>query len=233
MARLGRNKNGEIVRVTAKTKAKKKQDDLTKFTGMLDGLTPTQLKKMLIDNRKKYDTVTEYAFCTLCDKQKPRDDFYPSTDPMNVAGITPICRECARRIALRVDLDGEEYDPTKESVQLALRYLNKPFVEKVWDSSMQSVATSSDITTVWGHYIRNISQRQYAGMTYFDSDFYRISANNTTAEESLDNKDIAESFQQNKEDTIRLLGYDPFVKEAIADQPFFIRKLDWISRCVQ
>lgn len=34
-----------------------------------------------------------------------------------------------------------------------------------------------------------------------------------------------ESFEQNKEDAIRLLGYDPFIKEAVSDQPFLYANL--------
>lgn len=226
MARLGRNKNGEIVKIAAKNTQKKQREEMSKFTEMLDDLTPAQLRKLLIENRKKYDKAAEMAFCTLCDKQKPREDFYPSTDPLNVAGICPVCKDCAKRIALRTTEDGEEFDPTKESVQLALRYINKPFVNKVWESANQMALTSKMLKNTWGCYMQLISQRQYAEMTYFDSDFFRISANiSASVDESLDNKDVADSFQQNKEDAIRLLGYDPFAKESLADQPFLYANL--------
>ena len=56
---------------------------------------------------------------------------------MSKSGVTPICRECARKIALKIRKDKVEHQPDKASVQLALRYLNKPFLEKVWDSSVQ------------------------------------------------------------------------------------------------
>lgn len=229
MARLVRNKNGDIVRMRSVAQKKKKEDENKKFMSMLDSLTTTQLKKLLIDTRKKLDTQGDNAFCALCDSQKPRSEFYPSTDPLNIAGICPVCKECARRIALRIDADGEEYDPTKESVQLALRYLNKPFVEKVWEQALRSSQSMTDknLTTAWGYYIRVISMRQYADMTYFDSDFYHVQAsiNSDQVDESLDNKDVVDSFQQNKEDAIRLLGYDPFSKESLGDQPFLYANL--------
>lgn len=226
MARLGKNKNGEIVRIKSNAEKKKKQEETKKFTNMLDGLTPSQLKSLVIETRRKFDKQCEYGFCPICDKQKPREDFYPSTDPMNIAGITPICRDCAKGIALRRDGNGEEYDPTKESVQLALSYMNKPFVEKVWESATRSTMTSSALTNAWGNYMRLVSTQQYAGMTYRDSDFYRISASiGSNPDEALDNKDVAEAFQQNKEDAIRLLGYDPFEKEALGDQPFLYANL--------
>ena len=50
---------------------------------------------------------------------------------MSKSGLAPICKDCAKKIALKVT-NGEEQEPDKSSVQLALRYLNKPFLEKVW-----------------------------------------------------------------------------------------------------
>lgn len=229
MARLVRNKNGDIVRMRSNAQKKKKEDENKKFMSMLDSLTTTQLKKILIDTRQKLDAQSENAFCVLCDSQKPRSDFYPSTDPLNIAGICPVCKECARKVALRTDADGVENDPTKESVQLALRYLNKPFVEKVWEQAVRASQsmTGNAVTTAWGNYMRTISMRQYADMTYFDSDFYHIqeSLNSDQVDESLDNKEVVDSFQQNKEDAIRLLGYDPFAKESLGDQPFLYANL--------
>jgi hypothetical protein len=73
----------------------------------------------------------------MCDSFKSRDHFYVSTDPMIKSGICPICKECAAKIALRTDRNGHDHDPTKESIQLALKYLNKPYHESVWDASVQ------------------------------------------------------------------------------------------------
>ena len=99
-------------------------------------LTAAQLKKKVEDLEAKLQTIKEGAWCYLCDTHKTRDKFYVSTDPLNQSGITPICKECAKKLALSIGKDKVEHEPTKETVRLALRYLNKPFLENVWDASV-------------------------------------------------------------------------------------------------
>lgn len=195
-------------------------------------LTPAQSRKKIEELTERIRVLEEDScHCYLCDKTKKKDKFYVSTDPMNKSGRTPICSECARKIALRVDKNGEEHEPTKESVQLALRYLNKPYLESVWNSSVQeseNLIAGKTKSNVWTSYIKNIAMVNYVGMTYFDSDFYKVPIiydDEKTIENSESNADIIEAFEQNQKDTIRLLGYDPFVKESISDQPFLYSNL--------
>ena len=156
---------------------------------------------------------------------------------MNKSGLTPICKDCARKIALRVK-NGKEQEPDKKSIQLTLRYLNKPFLEKVWDSSIQEVenlASGKVKSNVWTAYARQIAMPNYVGMTYFDSDHFvkdKQETKNTkesiTEEELIDahmGQDTYDSYIKNKEDVVRLLSYDPFEKEDIADQPFLYSQL--------
>ena len=154
----------------------------------------------------------------MCDTHKARDKFYVSTDPMNKSGLTPICKDCAKKIALRTT-NGVDQEPTRESVQLALRYLGKPFLEKVWDSSIQEVenlASGKVKSNVWTAYARQIAMPNYIGLTYFDSDhFVKDKTENesvkelTTEEELIESHaglDTYDSFLKNKNDVIRLLS---------------------------
>ena len=199
-------------------------------------LTAAQLRKKVELQEEKIQTLKDGAWCYLCDTHKAKDKFYVSTDPMNKSGLTPICKDCAKKIALQTKSGKEE--PTKESVQLALRYLNKPFLEKVWDSSIQEVenlASGRVKSNVWMAYARQIAMPNYVGMTYFDSDHfvkYKQETKNTkepiTEEELIENhmgQDTYDSYIKNKEDVVRLLSYDPFEKEDIADQPFLYSQL--------
>ena len=200
-------------------------------------LTAAQLRKKVELQEEKIQTLKDGAWCYLCDTHKAKDKFYVSTDPMNKSGLTPICKDCARKIALRVK-NGKEQEPDKKSIQLALRYLNKPFLEKVWDSSIQEVenlASGRVKSNVWTAYARQIAMPNYVGMTYFDSDHFvkdKQETKNTkesiTEEELIENHaglDTYDSYIKNKEDVIRLLSYDPFEKENIADQPFLYSQL--------
>lgn len=194
-------------------------------------LTAAQLKRKVEAQEAKIKTLKEGAWCYLCDKHKPKDKFYVSTDPMSKSGLTPVCKDCARKIALKVDKNNIEHEPDKNSVILALRYLNKPFLEKVWDSSlleMENLVSGKVKSNIWVAYIRQISMVNYVGLTYFDSDILKPDIKkDEDINEMLDNSDIEieESFEQNKKDAIRLLGYDPFSRELLSEQPFLYATL--------
>ena len=167
----------------------------------------------------------------MCDRHKSKDKFYVSTDPAIKSGITPICKECARKIAMRVDKNGIEHEATKDSVKLALRYLNKPYLESVWNASVQeaeNLTAGKTKTSPYTAYTKNIAMVNYIGMTYADSDMFKVAViydDEKTVQNCEANKDIVDSFEQNKKDAIRLLGYDPFVKESVSDQPFLYSNL--------
>lgn len=200
-------------------------------------LTAAQLRKKVELQEEKIQTLKNGAWCYLCDTHKTKDKFYVSTDPMSKSGLTPICKDCARKIALRVK-NGKEQEPDKNSIQLALRYLNKPFLEKVWDSSIQEVenlASGRVKSNVWMAYARQIAMPNYVGMTYFDSDHFVKCKQETknvkesiTEEELIENhigQDTYKGYLKNKEDVFRLLNFDPFEKEDISDQPFLYSQL--------
>ena len=194
-------------------------------------MSPAQMKKRITELEEKLEKFQSYGYCYLCDTHKSKDKFYVSTDPLNKSGITPICKECARKLALRVDKNGDEHEPTKNSVIKALEYLNKPYLNTVWDASVQeseNLIAGKTKSNVWTSYAKNVAMGQYVGKTYRDSDFFKekvIYDDEKTVENSESNPDIIDAFEQNKKDAIRLLGYDPFVKESISDQPFLYSNL--------
>lgn len=199
-------------------------------------LTAVQARKKVEDLQEKLEKLENSAYCIMCKKHKDKESkFYINTDPMyGEVTCTPICRECARKIALCVDKSGQEHEPTKESVITALKYLQKPFLNSVWDASIQEtedLVSGKVKANVWNSYIKNIQMKQYLGLTFFDSDFYKdkVSYDSDNNETEIINvnidKDTYDSYLKNKEDVIRLLGYDPFEKEEISDQPFLYSQL--------
>lgn len=205
-------------------------------------LTAVQARERVDELQEKLDKFESTSFCLMCKKHKDRDTkFYVNTDPMyGETTCTPICRECARKIALRVDKQGHEHEPTKESVILALKYLQKPFLDSVWNSSIQeteNLVSGKVKTNVWASYIKNIQMVNYVGLTFFDSDMFKninpekhidSSKEKTTEEQLIETHaglDTYDSFLKNKNDVIRLLSYDPFEKEDVVDQPFLYSQL--------
>lgn len=200
-------------------------------------LTAAQLRKKVEDLEAKVQSLKDGAWCYLCDTHKSKDKFYMSTDPMSKSGLTPICKDCARRIALRVT-NGVEQEPTKESVITTLKYLNKPFLESVWDYSIQeteNLASGKVKSNVWAAYIRQISMGQYNTLTYFNSDglqnnniekFISVQEeNNNVVKEK--NQEILEQYKMNRRDIIHSIGYDPFENYPIEeDKPILYAQLN-------
>ena len=201
-------------------------------------LTAAQLKKKVETQEEKIKLLKEGAWCYMCDTHKARDKFYVSTDPMNKSGLTPICNDCARKIALKIGKDKVEHEPDKNSVIETMRYLNKPFLSKLWDASIQeseNLASGKVRSNGYYSYVKNVAMGQYNTMTFKDSDIFDNHAvedeapkEQTTEEELIESHaglDTYDSFLKNKNDVIRLLSYDPFEKEDIADQPFLYSQL--------
>ena len=73
--------------------------------------------------------------------------------------------------------------------------------------------------------------QQYSNKFFKDSDFFKekiIYEDEKTPADVIKGKesqDTYEGFEKNKEDVIRLLGYDPFEQEALSDQPFLYSQL--------
>lgn len=183
---------------------------------------------------KENEKLKHGAYCYMCDTIKRKEAFYVSTDPRIKSGITPICKQCAQKIAERMDANGDLHEPTKESVKLALRYLDKPFLESVWNASIQesnNLASGKIRSNVWRSYIKNISMGQYVSMTYADSDDFRehIKYDDEKSEKELieehQGQDSYDSFIKNRDDVVRLLDYDPFEAESPVDQPFLYSQL--------
>lgn len=184
--------------------------------------------------KEELEKIKNGGYCYMCGKHKKREDFYVCTDPLTESGITPICKRCARRLALRTDVNGEEHECTKDSMILALRYLDKPFLNSVWDASVQEsenlVAGKAKSNPAMA-YFKNIQMVQYVGMTYKDSDMFKekiIYEDEKTPQMIIEEHaglDTYDDYIKNKKDVVRLLSYDPFEQEAVSDQPFLYSQL--------
>ena len=179
--------------------------------------------------------------CPHCLKEKKKSEFYVSTDPRVLTGITHICKECVRKIALAWDDNRKEFGMcTKQTVMCALEYIDRPFLNKLWDASYAEWANQESQlrrTTIWDAYIKNVAMNQYRGMRWRDGDIFQTYVedakqtaalelgNDTAAQMLLDSQEVDGEFEKNRKDVIRLLGYDPFDGEKIEDQPLLYSQL--------
>lgn len=207
-----------------------------KETAAVPKMTVAQAKRKISDLEKKVQSLKDGAWCYMCDTHKSRDKFYTSTDPLNKSGLTPICKDCARKIALKIGKDKIEHEPDEDSVIEAMKYLNKPFFKKLWDSSVQeseNLASGKTRSNGFYSYVKNVAMFQFNGYTFKDSDIFKsepidIQPTEKTEQDVVDahaGLDTYDSFLKNKNDVIRLLSYDPFEKEDVEDQPFLYSQL--------
>ena len=166
--------------------------------------------------------------CNMCGKLKDASEFYKSTDPLCATGVTRICKMCATKLAYSEDLKGNKSAPDEQSVQLALRYLDKPFFQKLYDQSILEAANTMSgrpKNNTWTSYIKNISMPQYNTLTWKDGD---CGSGSTLLPSigSVDNSDeVKKMYKTNKRTVISALGYDPFESAADADKPLMYGKL--------
>ena len=192
------------------------------------------VKKKTVADDKKY-------LCHYCLKEKKRTEFYVSTNPLVMSGITFVCKDCVRKIALDWDDNRNEFGAcTKKTVMEALEIIDRPFLNNLWDSSYAEwVNQEGQIRrpTIWDAYIKNVSMPQYRGMRWRDGDIFNTfvedakqvaaleSGNKEAAQTLIDSQEVSNEFEKNRKDVIRLLGYDPFEGEKLEDQPLLYSQL--------
>lgn len=182
-------------------------------------MTPAQLRNENESLKEELNKIKTGAYCYLCDKFKPRAQFNKSTDPLSKSGLAPICKKCAYDIALKKDNEGNYHEPDKESVKKALFYLNKPYLQVLFDASIKETESQDGRKkNLWTAYTVLVAMPNYIGMTWKDSDeLYNYNCNKELDKNNI--SEIDEDYIKCKNDVIKLLGYDPFSKESIEDQP--------------
>ena len=191
-------------------------------------------KKTTAADEKKY-------LCPYCLKEKKKSEFYVSTDPKVLTGITSMCKDCVKKIALGWDENRQEFGAcTKKTVMDALEYIDRPFLENLWNSSYIEWADDTKQkrrTTIWDAYIKNVSLKNYNGMRWRDGDIFQTyvedakqvaaleGGNKEAAQTLIDSQEVSNEFEKNRKDVIRLLGYDPFEGEKLEDQPLLYSQM--------
>lgn len=211
-----------------------------KKTSDKKAVTPAEKKsaaELRLENiklKEKIEKLNDSCWCYICGEHKSKDHFYVSTDPRVKSGYAPVCKECIRAISERQDSNLELHEPTKDSLKVALQYLNKPFFEDVWNSSVdeaRNLTLGRTKSNAARAYLKNVQMVQYAGKTWNDSDMFKqhiIYDDEKTEQEIVEEHsglDTYSSFLKNKDDVQRLLDYDPFEQEPVRDQPFLYSQL--------
>ena len=187
-------------------------------------------KSMATTSQKAAEEKEEYL-CYCCGEKKKKSLFYASSDPFNGIGVTPFCKNCIEKIARNYSSQRGQYgEVTKASLCEALERIDLPYLDKLWESSYNEVHDPSlkqPKTNVWSAYIKNVKLPQYNGMRWRDGDLFKENEEEIHFETVTlpQNQEVLEECEKNRKDIIRLIGYDPFEKEAAEDKPLLYAQL--------
>lgn len=170
--------------------------------------------------------VTKFT-CYMCGHLQPKTEFYVNSNPECTTRITPICKTCTDKIVYGIGRDGIKHNPTQDSIKEALRYLDKPWFNKTYESSLQEAAnqiTGKKKNDVWAAYIKNIQMKNFYGLRWKDGDIGEVVPNydDRTIEHS---QEAVKMYEINRRNVISALGYDPFESANDADKPLMYSKL--------
>lgn len=188
-------------------------------------------KKSMASAAQKAAEEKEEYLCYCCGEKKKKTSFYISTDPFNSVGVNPFCKLCVEKIARNYNEQRGQYgEVTKASLCEALERIDSPYLEQLWESSYNEVHDPSlkqPKTNVWSAYIKNVRLPQYNGMRWRDGDLFREGGDEVHSETTTlpQTEEVLEECEKNRKDIIRLIGYDPFDKEAPEDQPLLYAQL--------
>lgn len=171
--------------------------------------------------------------CPHCGVLKKKNEFYVSSDPAVRIGVAFPCKTCAEKIARGYnERSGKYSDVTETTLKNALCYLDKPFLNVLYEASYAEVHDDSlerPKTNMWAAYIKNVQMKQYNTLRWRDSDFFKDGHSDITQNNNITNEyvsdDVANELDRNRKDVIRLIGYDPFEKELEEDKPLLYAQL--------
>lgn len=201
----------------------------------IDSIAATFDKLENADRLKVLDKIgvgKDYFTCYRCGNVLDRGKFYTSGEACCNSGVTRICKKCAENIATMTDENGKK-SQSKESIMDALQALNKPFINSLWDNAVMIISTDQSAaarryTSLWTSYISQLNLPYHQALTFQDSDMFnggKYSLAIMSDDALPKDKEIIEQFEKNKSDVKRLLGYEPFEKEKLSDQPFLYSQL--------
>lgn len=164
----------------------------------------------------------EKKLCLKCEKEKNKsDEFYMSNSDNHADGRYPICKNCIKQ---RLKLDEPLSQEAIDSVKDVLLEMNRPFLFSQWMSSVdESQRTGRE---VFGMYYKSIILN-YKTLNWKDSEFedYSNEVTRVITENVTEVIDVKPINSRDKDDVIRMIGYDPFAYENIEDKAFLYSNL--------
>lgn len=156
-------------RAAAKAITNNPEEDYKKYT-------LTELRKaygnLLKDYKKECQKNADTAYCHWCGEWLPKAKFYKSST--YASGLCPACKSCLFKIATNYNEKTKEVAETRQSIQSALKIMNKPFSNELYNSAIRAISDETSLSrrgNIWGQYVTMVnSLPQYQEQTWLDSD---------------------------------------------------------------
>lgn len=151
-------------------------------------MSPTEVRKEYLDLADEYLKISRgnIIFCPQCGKFYAKTNFYKSNETKT--GVNHLgCKDCIEKMATVLNRTLNSREDDKESAIKVLRKLDLPFIEHVYDNSLEIYFNNRDSNSSgWKVYISTIlSLPQYKGKTYSDSKF--LNSENDLLQEKTEN----------------------------------------------
>ena len=162
----------------------------------------------------KEDKIIFKCVCCTQEKQKEKD-FYKSNSIILKGNDhrMVVCKQCVIEL---YSFLVNKYEDTKIALYFLCRLLDVYFDSNLYPSVAQQATNGN--TNIAGIYFQKInSLPQYSSKTFFDSTLIDTSGEKNIFE-TIENVEWTEEDKRNKEDVIRMVGYDPFENENPLDQ---------------
>ncbi|MEX0084168.1 hypothetical protein AB2T90_17215 [Clostridium butyricum] len=195
-----------------------------------------------ISNDELKEAMEEKTRCSCCGRILVNSNFYVSSSITNKnTGRLNVCKDCLTNIYIEYL---NELEDSKKAIYKICRLMDFVFLEQLYNSSVTEVGWDTNLTivenglSVWKKYIKNVtSLKQYKEYTFEHGEEISLKTNEisnenliniknnkpkTLSEEELKQKVLD---KQNKEDVIRIIGYDPFENEIEEDKSKLYAKL--------
>lgn len=180
---------------------------------------------------KKVDTPPNKKKCLKCEKSKnTTEHFYLSNSPNHADQRFPVCKPC-----LKSGLDFTEPMSQNciDSLKNVLLEMNRPFVYSLYVTSVEEAERKNK--ELFGIYLKNILLNG-KDLTWKDSEFESSTVKSNV--EILDKLETDEEIKvidnREKNDVIRMLGYDPFEYESPNDKKqLYSRLIDFLDESTQ
>lgn len=172
-------------------------------------------------NKKKVEPLRKK--CDKCNENVILSKYYKSNNPKHRDGLMNYCKDC-----LKPD---NPHDLTE--VRRLLFGLDRPFINEVWIKSVEEVKRRKFKDGLLGCYLKNLQMKnsKYEYATWSDTEEVEVSAVENEQEhtscKTVEYQDDQDSdpdstsntySNRNKEDVLRMLGYDPFKYEDQSDK---------------